>query len=369
MSFRDRLVVFTKMDWVMLSAMLILVAIGFAILYSLLINANDPDLARYDRQIIAGILGGFLFVVLSLLNYRILENYTTILYVFSILLLVVVLIFGVEIRGTQGWLIIGGVSFQPVELVKFLYVIILAKFLADHTQDMHEWKVIAMSMVGTAVIVGLIMAQGEIGSILLILAVWFGTLFLTSIKRWQLLLIAVLGIAFALLTFFFILEDSQKARLIVFIDRENPVYRLGIGYNIDQSIVAVGSGQLMGRGLGLGPQSQLNFLPEQETDFIFAAIAEELGFLGAMTVIACFVIIFYRIVRLAARSRDDFAVYMSWGVAILLFVQVFINIGMNVGLAPVTGIPLPFISAGGSALVVNLAAMGLLQGLAIRGNR
>lgn len=369
MSLRDRLVVFTKMDWVLLSAMLILMALGFAILYSLLVNANDPDLARYDRQIVAALLGAVFFLVLSLVNYRILENYTSLFYLFSIVLLLVVLFFGVEIRGTQGWLLIGGVSFQPVELVKFLYVIILAKFLADHTQDMHEWKVIAMSIVGTSVIVGLIMAQGEIGSILLILAVWFGTLFLTSIKRWQIAAIALVGIAFALLTFFFVLDSGQKARLAVFVDRENPEYRLGIGYNIDQSIVAVGSGQLMGRGLGLGPQSQLNFLPEQETDFIFAAIAEELGFLGAMTVIACFVIILYRIVRLAARSRDDFAVFMSWGMAILLFVQVFINIGMNVGLAPVTGIPLPFISAGGSALVVNLAAMGLLQGLAVRGNR
>ena len=369
MALRDRFAIAQKLDWVMLSVTIILIAIGMAILYSLLVNADVPDVARFERQMLAAVIGFVFLAALALLNYRVIENYTTMLYGVCILLLLAVLFFGAEIRGTQGWILVGGVSMQPVELVKILYVIILAKFLSDHTQEMHHWRNIGLSMAATAVILGLILAQGELGSVILIITTWFGMLLLTGIHRWQVITIAFAGGIVAVLGFFFVLNDVQKSRLLVFADRDNPAYRLGIGYNLDQSIVAVGSGQLTGRGLGLGPQSQLNFLPEQETDFVFAAIAEELGFAGAITVIACFAILLYRAVRLSSHARDDFAVFVSWGIAILFFVQIFINIGMNMGLAPVTGIPLPFVSAGGSALVVNLMAIGLLQSLAIRGNR
>jgi len=178
-------------------------------------------------------------------------------------------------------------------------------------------------------------------------------------------------VAFLILSFliswFFFLEDYQRDRIITFLQPNRDP--LGQGYNITQSIIAVGSGQFWGRGLSLGPQSRLNFLPAKETDFIFSVIAEALGFVGSFFVIALFGLLFWRIVKIMRKSQDDFGIFLTWGVLLMIVVQVFINIGMNLGLAPVAGLPLPFISAGGSSLLVNLMAIGILQSIYLRQKR
>lgn len=358
-----------RMDWILLIVVLALVGFGLVQLYSLGANTEPADLSRFTRQIVAGALGLAIVVAALFVNYRVLGSVAPILYGMALALLVLVLLVGVEIRGTVGWLSIAGVSVQPVEIVKIFFIVYVARFFADRSSRMHK-----MRNIGYAVLVGgvpalLVLLQPDLGSAIMIIAIWLGMLIITGIKRWQLGLVVGVLVATSVLSFFFVLSDEQKSRLLVFLDRDNPEYALGIGYNVDQSITAVGSGQLMGRGLGLGSQSQLNFLPEQETDFIFAVISEEFGFLGSATVLVLIGVVLLRIARAANLVRDDFAVFLCWGVFVLLFVQSVINIGMNIGLAPVTGLPLPFISAGGTSLLAALAAIGIIQSVVMRRNQ
>ena len=225
-------------------------------------------------------------------------------------------------------------------------------------------KTIIWSGLMVALYVGLLALEPEFGYSAVLMGAWLVLLFFQRIPRWQFALVILGFMAAMVFSWFFVLEDYQKARVLTFLSPEQD--QLGDGYNVTQSIVAVGSGQLFGRGLGLGPQSQLNFLPEQATDFIFAAIAEELGFVGAMLVIGAFSILFFRILAIIRRSRDMYTTYLLTGLLLLLFLQTFINIGMNLGLLPVTGIPLPFVSSGGSALLANFFILGILQSISMR---
>jgi rod shape determining protein RodA len=291
------------------------------------------------------------------------------LYGIALLALGAVLAFGVEIRGTTGWLSVGGFSAQPVELVKLLFIIYLARFFSDRSDRMHQWKNIGYACLIGGVPAALVLLQPDLGSALMIVAIWLGMLLISGIKRWQFGLIVVLMAGLAVVAFFGFLTSEQKSRLLVFVNCETSECRLGVGYNVEQSITAIGSGQWIGRGLGLGSQSQLDFLPEQETDFIFAVIAEEFGFLGAATVVVLIATVLFRIARAASLVRDDFAVFLCWGIFMFIFVQSVINIGMNLGLAPVTGLPLPLISAGGTSVIAVLAGLGVVESVVLRRNQ
>ena len=189
-------------------------------------------------------------------------------------------------------------------------------------------------------------------------------LFLIGIKRSHLAILLILVATLLAGSWIFVFQDYQKERILSFLDASRDP--LGRGYNIAQAQIAVGSGQMLGRGIGFGPQSQLRFVPESQTDFIFAVLAEEMGFLGAALILALWGVIFWRIVRIARRARDDFGLFFAAGTAIVFLIQIFINIGMTIGVAPVTGISLPFISYGGSALVINFAMLGILESVAAR---
>jgi len=203
--------------------------------------------------------------------------------------------------------------------------------------------------------------QPDMGSALIFLALWIGFLLLSHIRKTQLLILFLILALLATSSWFLILKDYQKERIVTFLNPSSD--SLNTGYNVIQSIIAIGSGKILGRGLGLGPQSQLNFLPEQEADFIFAVISEELGFIGSSIVLILFGLIFYRIWLLAKHSSNDFTLYLINGILIILFTQTVINIGMNIGMMPVTGLPLPWVSAGGSSLVINLLLVGILENI------
>ncbi len=337
----------------------LLIAIGIAELYSS--SLTRPDLVPlFQRQLVALGIGWLVFVAASLVDYRAYRSWAPLGYVAAVALLVLVLALGHTIRGTTGWIRFGALNFQPVEAVKLLWVVALAAYLAHVGPPLTVRKTVTAGLL-LLPLVGLVLAQPDFGSGMILVASWGAMLAaVPKPRRWWL---AMGGLALAvLLVGGLSLKGYQRERLSSFLNPQADP--LGSGYNVTQSVVAVGAGQWSGRGLGSGTQSQLRFLPEQHTDFIFAAVAEELGFVGGLLVLALWFGFFLRITWLLRRVRDDFAVLLVLGIASIFSVQVVLNIGMNLGLAPVVGVTLPFLSYGGSSLIVSLAAAGMLQNLA-----
>lgn len=341
----------------------LLVLLGLAAMYSVTINVAEPDYTKVIRQVVFAVLGFVIFFLTARFDYRFFRTAAWLVYAAGLLLLVAVLVVGTEIRGAQAWFVIGSLTFQPVELAKLLLVIFLSRLFADYHDQREQWRMIVVSGVAVALYVGLIVLQPDLGSAVLLVATWVAMLFFTKVNRAQLAWLIVGLIVIAVISWQFILYDYQRQRIITFF---NPAADpLGQGYNVTQSIVAIGSGQLFGRGLGLGTQSQLKFLPEAEEDFIFAVIAEELGFVGVVLLLSLFFILFLLIVRVLKRSYDNFSFFLVLGILLMLFIQMFVNIGTNLGLVPVAGIPLPLISAGGSSLLVSLLALGIVESVII----
>jgi rod shape determining protein RodA len=221
--------------------------------------------------------------------------------------------------------------------------------------------VIATGLI-TAVLAGLIMLQPDLGSAIILIGLWLGLLMLTRTRKLFLFLIIGAGAAVFIFGWFFFFADYQKERILTFVDPARDP--LGAGYNVTQSVIAIGAGNVFGRGLGFGSQSQLHFLPETQTDFIFAVIAEELGFVGVLLVLVLYFILLWRLTTLARRCQSDFDTYTVLGIALLFFIQIVLNIGAAVGLLPVTGITLPFLSYGGSSLIMNFFLIGIAESIA-----
>jgi rod shape determining protein RodA len=260
-----------------------------------------------------------------------------------------------------------GGAIQPVEFAKLALVLALARFFSKHMGEAGRWRPFMISGVWLLALAGLVMLQPDLGSAVILVVIWLTLLFFFGASKRQWLLLIGGGLALAATAWFAFLSPYQKARVETFL---NPAADpLGSGYNVRQSIVAVGSGQVAGRGIGLGSQSQLNFLPEQYTDFIFSAIAEELGLLGSATILVLLGTMLYRLVIIARRSEDDFGTLVALGLAGWLGVQAFINLGGALGLLPLTGLTLPLVSAGGSSLIAVLVSLGVAQSIALRGRQ
>lgn len=352
-----------RLDWVLLGVTLLLVAVGLAALLSITLNIEQPRIEKFYRQLLSFGIGVILLAFALWLDYRVLRSSGWLFYVIGVLLLVAVLIIGVTLRGTTGWFSFLGKTFQPVEIVKIVLVIVLARYFAHHVDEGATWRVIGTSAAISAIPAALILLQPDLGSALLLLTTWFGMLMFLRMPRRRLLAI-ILGIVVVASLGWFTLQDYQRDRILTFLDPGRDPLRSG--YNIRQSIVAVGSGQLFGRGLGLGTQSQLNFLPTQDTDFIFAVVAEELGFVGVVLLLSLFGIFLYRFVRGLRTTRDVFGAFLLAGLLALFSAQIILNISGNVGLLPVTGTPLPFLSFGGSALISSMIGVGIALGIISR---
>ncbi|MFA4936669.1 MAG: rod shape-determining protein RodA [Patescibacteria group bacterium] len=357
---RRFLQVFQGYDWILVGVVLLLVIIGLASHYASAVNSTvDFKDSFFVKQSIAAAIGLIVLVVVSAVDFRVFRSWSKLLYISLLVLLGTVLVFGNVIRGTKGWFIIGNFSFQPVELAKILFVIALASYLIYIGSPLNFKKTFSSLIVLLPPLM-LILMQPDFGSASLFIFTWLVMLAMVPKKiTWW---IAVVGISIILVIIgWFGLKDYQQSRIQVFLNPQ--LDPLGQGYNVTQSIIAVGSGQWLGRGLGLGTQSQLDFLPEQQTDFIFASIAEELGLVGASLVLLLFSIFFIRVIRLMRRLRDDFSLLVVGGIISIIFIQVVLNISMNIGLAPVIGLPLPFLSAGGSSLVMSMVIVGMLENL------
>ncbi len=353
-----------KTDWLLVLPVFLLIFFGLASLYSNAINSSPPNWTFFKKQLFFFGLGTLLMLILANINYKRWKNYAWGFYILALVLLVAVLLWGTTIRGTTGWFYFFGFGFQPVELMKFALVFALANFYSEAVGKEKEFSTV-LKIAGLILLpVALAMLQPDFGSAAIMLSIGLAFYLLLSARIKNLLYLSA-GIALSgFILWQKILLDYQKNRIKIFI---NPMLDpLGRGYNIRQSIIAVGSGGWLGRGLGLGTQSQLHFLPEAATDFIFAAIAETLGFMGSSLLILFFILLFIKLIRIIKNNRDLFGVYLVYGFGVIFFTQSIINIGMNIGLLPIVGLSLPFVSYGGSFLIICLASIGIISNISRR---
>lgn len=356
--------IFRNMDKPLLAATLLLTIAGVMVLYATTVKAvgisTDVD-AR--NQLIFSLLGLGGLMAATVIDYRLWSRLAGIAYALSIVLLIIVDIAGQTALGATRWINLGFFQFQPSELVKIVLIIVLAKLLSENYDRLEQPKYLLQSIILTALPVLLVLAQPDLGTALVLLAIWLMMILISPVPKGYVLALLVAGLLLMPVGLHF-LQPYQRDRLTVFI---NPAADpLGRGFNVVQASIAVGSGQMYGRGLAAGSQSQLNFLPSQHTDFIFAVLAEKLGFVGAALILTLFTLLIARMIIIAYRSRDRFGMFMATGVATMFLFHVLVNVGMNMGIMPVTGIPLPLISYGGTSLIVGLGAIGLVQSIAVR---
>jgi rod shape determining protein RodA len=354
---------FLKLDWVLTIAIFLLLAVGLVTLYSIHLVEGTSQFNYFGKQLISVGIGLVLMLFFSLYDYRILNSYSTKLYFIIIGVLIILMIWGSTVRGTTGWISFGQFNIQPVEITKLIMIIFLASFLSKKKTQLSIIVRTIASIILVAIPVFLILKQPDFGSAAVIVGIWLGMLFVSGINRKVFFGLLFSGLLIASSSWL-VLKDYQKDRLINFVSPERDP--MGSGYNVIQSIVAVGSGGVWGKGLGHGSQSQLNFLPEKHTDFIFAVFAEEFGFSGSLVIIGIFGILIYRIKESARLARDNFGYLLAVGISMMLFLQILVNIGMNIGIAPVAGVPLPLLSYGGSSMISVLASLGIIQSIYMR---
>ncbi len=346
--------IFLRIDWMLLFAALLLLCVSLLTLYSL---SSGGGTDYFLKQSVFAVIGlGIIFFV-STLDYRHIAKYSTALYFITLFALLSVLLFGATIRGTAGWLSFGVFQVQPVEIAKVTLIIFLASFISKKRSELGEWTRLIASLILSAVLILFVLRQPDLGSSLVLAAIWGGMILCSGLRWKHFLVLSLLG-TILIAGGWYTLAPYQKDRINTFIHPESD--RLGSGYNVLQAIVAVGSGGVFGKGVGHGSQSQLSFLPEKHTDFIFAVVAEELGLVGAFFVLLLYAILLYRIKCIGDVANDNFGYLLAIGILVMLFVHIAVNIGMNVGLLPVTGLPAPFLSYGGSSLLSVSLALGLL---------
>lgn len=319
----------------------------------------------YKRQIIWVALGTLFFMLMSALNYRRLWDANYFLYTAGLILLLLVFILGTVRMGAQRWIKFAWFNFQPSEIIKLITVIFLARYFSRKTVDDVSPKAaksgigggIILPFLFTAIPIVLIAEQPDLGSAAVIVFIFIAMLYLSGIR------LKYIGIFLLTLVLFFpvvwhILRDYQKERLLVFL---NPnIDPLGAGYTVIQSKIAVGSGGLLGKGWLNGSQGQLHFLPESHTDFIFSTFSEEWGLLGSCALLLLYYLLVRYAISIGQQTRDNFGRLLAFGIALMLSIQIFVNIAMNLGLAPVVGLPLPLMSYGGSSILVTFIALGIL---------
>ncbi len=349
-------------DWVLILATMLLLGFSFAIIFSTTFNMAGGSEAL--QQILFASVGLVGLILLARIDYRMFKKFSGILYILTLGMLVATYVLGKTALGATRWINIFGFQFQPSELAKVFMIIVMAKFFSENVEQMHQPKVFIKSVVYIGIPTLLVAIQPDLGTALTFVIIWGAMLLVSSIKkRYVAGTVGLVALAMPLVYQFF-LRDYQKQRILSFL---NPTADpMGSGWNVKQAMIAIGSGQFWGRGLGHGPQSQLNFVPFKHTDFVFAALAEEMGFIGAFSVIMLFGAILYRAIKIAMLSRDYFGMFIATGIFAMLFFHIFINIGMNLGIMPVTGIPLPLVSYGGTSVVITLFSIGILESVYIR---
>jgi rod shape determining protein RodA len=355
---------FGRVDWTLSAAAITLTSVGLVALYGISISQTPADLFLFHKQFATFIIGLLLVLGLIFLDYRYLRSYGLVLYIIGAVLLISVLFFGVTVNNTRGWFRLGALSFQPVEIAKITLVIYLSALFSRKSHKKLTWNIFGISFLATLVYAALVLLQPDFGSAMVLFVIWGALALFAGLPKhaWLIIPIAVMGLGG--LTWSYALKPYQQARIESFINPE--LDPRGSGYNAIQARIAVGSGGWFGKGIGEGSQARLRFLPASATDFIFAVIGEELGFFGITFILGLFLLMIYRFIRLGFESEDEFASLMLIGLGSVLLVHMIVNAGMNLGIMPITGIPMPFLSAAASYLLVTFLAVGLAQSVAVR---
>ncbi|MBP9715163.1 MAG: rod shape-determining protein RodA [Candidatus Pacebacteria bacterium] len=351
--------VLKRIDWLLVFFLIPLLSFGLVTMKSFSASENVGNF--FSKQIIWIVISFIIFFAFSFIDFRFLKRADTLVFLFlffsGILLLLFVL--GSVANGAKSWFDFGGFSFQPADMMKLVLVLVLAKYFSRRHVEIRNIKHIFISGFYALVPFILVLLQPDFGSAMIIFFIWFGMILVSGISKTHLLVVFLGGALIFASFWFFVFADYQKARITNFL---NPLADIhGSGYNAFQSTIAVGSGEVVGKGIGFGTQSRLKFLPEPQTDFIFAAYAEEWGFVGSALVLILFGLVIWRILNNALLGATNFEILFGMGIAIMLMSHILVNVGMNLGILPISGIPLPFMSYGGSHLITEFAGLGLLM--------
>ncbi len=348
----------TSIDWILVGALVPLIVGGLVAMYSF---TGTEDF--FSRQIIWVAISFIVFFALSFVDFRFFRKTGPIVavYLAALMCLVAVLVVGSRIKGAKSWIDFGFFSFQPADFAKLALILVLAKYFSKRHVEIGNIRHILVSGLYVLVFFLLVMLQPDLGLGIIISLIWFGMILVAGVSKKHLFAVIGIGLVAFLGLWVFVFKDYQKNRIMTFIHPLSDIR--GAGYNSYQSTIAVGSGKVLGKGIGYGTQSRLNFLPEYETDFIFAAFAEEWGFVGVIFLLGSFSLLVWRIIDNGMRGETNFEILYAAGLAIMFIGHFIINVGMNMGLMPVTGIPLPFVSYGGSHLLVSFVGLGILMGM------
>lgn len=374
-----------SIDWLLFLALLPIMAAGLVTMYSFeqgksvsceqtvatettlseeggcLTEAASPNLF-FRKQLVWLFLSFAVFFIGSFIDWRFLRRSDVLfgLFLCGCGFLLLLFLFGTT-RGIHGWLNLGVLSIQPVEPVKLILILILAKYFSRRHIEIAHLKHILISGFYALTLFILVLLQPDFGGALVIVFIWFGMVMLSGISKKHFLVVLLIGALSGLFLWTYVFKDYQKQRFFTFLHPLTDIR--GTGYNAYQSMIAVGSGELVGKGVGYGTQSRLQFLPEYETDFIFAAFAEEWGFIGVLLLFLCYAVALWRILRSAIHGLSNFEILYGLGLSILIMSHFVIHVGMNIGLLPVTGIALPFMSYGGTHTLTLFAGLGILMGM------
>jgi rod shape determining protein RodA len=357
-------------DFILFGATVTLMAFGVALIYSATWAPAPHSESLWDsflvRQVVYALAGIGLMLLVSFTDYSIFANINHLIYGLTILSLALVYAVGHISFGAQRWIDLGIFPLQPSELAKVLLIIVLAKFLADRQEDLTRLPYLLLSILYVGIPMIFIYIQPDLGTSIVLGVSWFAMVLMAGVRLRHLGLMALMGILVSPVLWFS-LQGYMRERILIFFNPQRDP--LGAGYNINQARIAVGSGGWLGQGFARGAQSQLHFLRVRHTDYVFSVLGEELGFVGVVLLLLLFAVVIWRILRAAEMARDTFGQLIACGVATVIAFQVIANIGMNVGLLPSSGVPLPFISYGGSALIALLVGEGVVQNIIIRHKR
>ena len=350
-----------RIDWLLVFFVVPITLAGLFTMKSFV--PQEGTINFFDKQVVWIIVSLIIFFVFSFIDFRFLRRTDVLVTLFLIfcILLIVLFIVGHVAKGAQSWFSFGVFSFQPVDLMKLVLILLLSKYFSRRHVEIRDIKHIFISGFYAFVPFVLVLLQPDFGSAMVIFLIWFGMVLVSGISKTHLFFVLLSGALIFASLWIFALAPYQKDRILSFI---NPLADIhNSGYNASQSTIAVGSGQILGKGLGFGTQSRLKFLPEPQSDFIFAAYAEEWGFIGSSFILLLYGLVIWRVLHSASLGLSNFEMLFGMGIAIFFMSHILINIGMNLGLMPITGIPLPFMSYGGSHLVTEFAGLGILMNM------
>jgi rod shape determining protein RodA len=348
---------FYSFDWLLFGALFFIGVAGI-----LTMNSFAGNNVFFVRQIIWLTISSLVLFAASMIDWRFLRRTSSIVFLFSISCLILLFLFiaGSVFKGAQSWFNLGAFAFQPVDFAKIVLVLLLAKYFSRRHIEIANVRHILTSGFYTFIIFMLVFLQPDFGSAIIIFLIWLAMVLFSGISKKHLLVVFLSGLIVFGGLWFFVFKNYQKDRIISFIHPLTDIS--GAGYNAYQSTIAVGSGEIWGKGVGLGSQSKLKFLPEYETDFIFAAFSEEWGFVGVIVIFGLYGIVFWRIIDIAKKGATNFEVLYGLGLASVFLFHFVVHVGMNVGLLPVTGITMPFMSYGGSHMLAEFLGLGILMG-------